>query len=200
MTQQRLGLFGGTFNPPHLAHFDLARLFIQYCAVDYLFILPTGHSYHKKADIASRQTRYDMCLIAFSSLVNTIVERSDIDRQGPTYTVDTLRRYHAQYRNAAFYWLLGGDAFLQLEHWHDYAQLVTFATFAIAPRDEIDRSVILKHAHQFHPSPRIRILPVPPIPYSSSPIRTALNRGEKNILGLDPKVENYIREHHLYHT
>lgn len=200
MARLRLGFFGGSFNPPHLAHVALARCFIPYCTLDSLFVLPTGHSYHKEADIVSSQARYEMCLLVFSHLVNTQVEHSDIDRKGPTYTVDTLKRYRVQYPYADFYWLLGSDAFLQLERWHDYPQLITFATFVIAPRDHTDHLIILKHANQLRPSPCIRILPFTPMPYSSSEIRSALNRGENHILGLDSKVENYIRSHHLYHT
>lgn len=104
----RLGLFGGAFDPPHLAHHRIAQAAIHTYALDRLYIVPTGDAWHKSRSLSPGQHRLAMARLAFADLPQAWIEPMEVEREGPSYTIDTLRALQARHPQATWYLFIGG--------------------------------------------------------------------------------------------
>ena len=117
----RIGIFGGTFNPPHNGHVTMARAAVAQLGLDRLLLVPDNVPPHKPLpDRVTAQQRYDMAAL-MAAPIGRVAEASDIElrRTGKSYTSDTLRALHEQYPDAELWLLMGSDMFLSLHTWHE---------------------------------------------------------------------------------
>lgn len=200
----RTGIYGGTFNPIHLAHVHLLREFARRLALDRLILIPTGTPPHKEAhQLASSDDRLEMCRIAAMDIAECPVEVSDIEirRGGRSYTADTLTALREKYPKDELFLLMGEDMFLTVERWYHPERIFRAAVVCAAPRDYGSFQKLVRHGEEIrrtYPAFSYIIQNIPYLPVSSTEIRARLESGE-SLSGLVPeRVEQYIRERGLY--
>jgi nicotinate-nucleotide adenylyltransferase len=202
---QRLGVFGGAFDPPHLAHVALVEAALAQLQLDQVCVLPTGQAWHKPRNLSDAAHRLAMTRLAFAHLTQVVVDEREILRTGPSYTVDTLQELQTEYPQAQLYLLLGDDQRRALPAWHQIGEIGRIAIICAAGRNMAVRAwneesgaapttPLLFDTLQA----RIRTLDMPLMPHSATDIRV-LAATEQALTGLvSPAVERYIHEHHLY--
>ncbi|MGS5087238.1 nicotinate (nicotinamide) nucleotide adenylyltransferase [Hydrogenophaga sp. A37] len=203
---QRVGMFGGAFDPPHRAHRTLAEAALTQLGLDVLHILPTGQAWHKSRVLTPAEHRLSMCLLAFGDLPNTRIDTREIRRQGPSYTADTLQALVAEYPGAELFLVLGADQLLAFKSWVRWPEVLAQATLAVANRatqigvdgvhdqgDEMDLSGIDL------PFERLD-MQLKNISATAVRARAGQPAGHDNALGvLVPEaVASYISQHSLY--
>ncbi|QRN41266.1 MAG: nicotinate (nicotinamide) nucleotide adenylyltransferase [Neisseriaceae bacterium] len=198
--KQRIGLFGGTFNPIHNCHILIAEIFIHEMGLDLLIVIPSGYSYHKENNNKNIENnhRYNMCQLAFSAYTKIKISNIDIQRSGNTYTYETIKILRDFYPESEFWWLLGSDSFLELDSWYRYEYLIQMTSFAIALRSPNTEKDIVKKNNTFITPANIKILNIPKCPTSSTKIREGIKNKAINPQWLPKEVEKYIRENKLY--
>ena len=130
----RIGVFGGSFDPPHNAHLAIAEAAIGGLELDELRIIPTGHAWHKARALSPAQDRLAMTRLAFEGMPHVLVDDREIKRPGPTFTIDTLSGLHAENPGAQLYLILGADQFAAFQHWHRWQAIIDLAIICIANR------------------------------------------------------------------
>ena len=115
---ERLGIFGGSFDPPHQAHITLAARAIEQLHLDQLLVIPTGDAWHKTRNLTLAPHRLAMTRLAFADLPKVSVDSREIDRHGPTYTFDTLEEIAQDFPNAKLFLCIGGDQAQAFSTWH----------------------------------------------------------------------------------
>ncbi len=198
---RRIGVFGGAFDPPHLAHVALVRSAIEALALDEVRVLPTGQAWHRPGPLSAAAQRLAMARLAFAGLPQVVVDEREIRRVGPSYTVDTLSEIAAEQPGAKLFVLIGDDQRRSLPGWHRVGEIARLAIICAAARDPQVaswHSVVPNAADA--PGPDIQPLPMPLMPISATEIRERLSQHQP-IAGLVPAaVERYIHDHHLYST
>ncbi len=204
-TVQRLGVFGGAFDPPHLAHVALVEAALAQLQLDQVCVLPTGQAWHKPRNLSDAAHRLAMTRLAFAHVPQVVVDEREILRTGPSYTVDTLQELQTEYPQAQLYLLLGDDQRRALPAWHQIGEIGRIAIICAAGRNMAVRAwneesgaapttPLLFDTLQA----RIRTLDMPLMPHSATDIRV-LAATEQALTGLvSPAVERYIHEPHLY--
>lgn len=203
---RRIGLFGGAFDPPHLAHSALAKAAVAQCQLDQLRILPTGQAWHKARDLSDAHHRIDMARLAFADLPEAVVDARETTRAGATFTIDTLTELQAEQPGCEWWLFIGEDQAKRLTTWHRWSDILDRAHVVVAQRPEPADPIARDAAphgqwHNALPSevkPKIHVLNWSPQDMSATAIRQALARGQDTVVGLHPKVYRYIRQHHLY--
>ena len=194
---QRIGIFGGSFDPPHLAHVALAQAAVAQLGLDELRIFPTGQAWHKARALSPAADRLAMAQQAFGQVDRAVVDGRELRRDGPTYTVDTLRELRAENPGAELLLVIGADQAESLPGWRDSGELTRLATICIAARARPTPA-----AAPFDPEklPGVRWLPVelPPMPVSATEIRARVAAGQGIAELVPPGVARYIAQHHLY--
>lgn len=200
----RLGVFGGAFDPPHVAHVALVQAAIAQLQLDQLRVLPTGQAWHKARSLSDASHRLAMTQLAFGGVPQVVVDEREMQRQGPSYTVDTLRELKAEFPQAQLYLLIGDDQRRSLPSWHQVDEIARLAIICVAGRDAAVQAWSDSNTGTppaaLAPSfdARIHSLKMPLMPHSATDIR-ALVTTDQSIEGLvPPAVERYIHEHHLY--
>jgi len=200
---QRIGLFGGAFDPPHLAHTALARAAIEQLQLDLLHIAPTGNAWHKPLVLSAAADRLAMCKLAFANLPKTLLDERELRRAGPTYTIDTLLELRAQYIGAQLFLLIGDDQAAAFHTWQRAPEILAIATIAIAVRASTASAG--GHFDPRNPLPglppgaaRVRILQLPPMPHSATQARQLAAAGQPLDHLVAAPVAGYIAKHHLY--
>lgn len=196
---RRIGVFGGAFDPPHVAHVALARAAIEQLRLDVLFVIPTGEAWHKSRGLTPAQHRLEMAHLAFAELDCVVVDPRETLRAGPSYTVDTLLELRTEYPRAQLFLILGQDQAQALGSWHRISEIPEIATICVADRaDSTGAKGISDAPHAGIPG--LRRLEMPPMEVSSTDIRLRLAHGQADApLVFDP-VARYIAQHHLYRT
>ncbi|MEN9383221.1 MAG: hypothetical protein RL323_364 [Pseudomonadota bacterium] len=204
----RVGMFGGAFDPPHLAHRNLAMAAVQQLGLDVLHIVPTGQAWHKSRPLTPAHHRYAMCQLAFAGLPQVQLDDREILRSGPTYTIDTLTALSQIYSGAQLFLLLGADQVAALETWHRWPDIANLATLVFAQRelpqsDAKTGSVPVPPNLQWGGTAPIELnFPLQNI--SATAIRAqvlaAADCSPRLNLLVSDGVARYISEHHLYKT
>lgn len=197
----RIGLYGGTFAPPHIGHVAAARAFMTQMKLDILYVIPAGIPPHKQiaADDDPRH-RLRMCELAFGGMEGVIVSDCELRRQGKSYTVDTLREFSAP-ENRLFL-LCGTDMMLTLDTWYQAEEIFRLC-YPIYIRREDDpiltgRIVAKIAEYQQKYGAIVRRVVMDPIVLSSTQIRKAVAEGQTVDGMVSPAVAAYIRTHGLY--
>jgi nicotinate-nucleotide adenylyltransferase len=131
---RRVGMFGGAFDPPHVAHRELAEAALDQLGLDVLHILPTGQAWHKARPLSKAEHRLAMCELAFGDLLKVRIDPRETLRSGPSYTADTLAELAEEYPGAALYMVIGADQLLVFKTWVRWAEVLELATLAVAQR------------------------------------------------------------------
>lgn len=195
---QKVGLFGGAFDPPHRTHVAVAQAAVEQLHLDVLHVVPTGHAWHKQRPLTAAQHRLEMCRLAFADVNRAMVDDRETRRSGPTYTIDTLQELQAQYPAAQLYLIMGEDQAKALASWHRAEDLGRAAIICVASRAGADAAVSPADvSHPLHGSPLQR-LQLPPSPLNATEIRELLARGHSVAPLVFESVARYIDQHHLY--
>lgn len=198
-TPVRIGLFGGSFNPPHLGHLALARAVRDQLALDEVRWLPAGQPWQKAGQLmASGSHRATMVQRLIADEPRMVLDARELARSGPSYTLDTVRACAAEQPQAEWFLLLGQDQVAGLPTWHGLPDLLAQVTLAVAARagraPELPPAVAALGARQV-------VVALPRIDVSASQVRHALASGSS---GADvapwvgEPVARYIAEHNLY--
>ena len=201
-----IGIYGGTFDPPHAGHIAAAQAAMETLHLDKLLLIPDAQPPHKQLPqgSATPQQRYDMTVLATASLGKR-AEVSDMElrRAGVSYTADTLAALHAQYPEDTLYLLMGSDMFLSLHTWRRPEDIIALAHIAPFGRETEDESAAFDAQKAYleqHFAARVTVIPNPQVvEVSSTEIRARLARGQGGEL-LPPPVWGYIQRERLYGT
>lgn len=210
MPALRVGVFGGAFDPPHLAHRALAEAALDQLRLDVLHILPTGQAWHKTRALTAAHHRLAMCEHAFADLPRVRIDPREIQRTGPSYTVDTLGEMAREYPGAQLFLLLGADQLLAFKTWVRWPEVLQLATLAVADRAP-DPGLDVGHATVPQPAVAMDLsgldlpfqrLQMPLTALSATAIRAragqnAGRNGAGDLLVPEP-VARYISQHSLY--
>ena len=196
---QRIGIMGGTFDPIHFGHLLMAEEARQAFALDQVVFIPNGRPAHKKAYlVSSSEDRFAMTLLATESNPYFTCSRIELDRPGPSYTIDTLRAYRALHPDLdALYFITGADAVLEILSWHEYDKLADECRFIAVTRPGfvLDRLEEMLDADFLH---QISFLSIPGLEISSTDLRRRVREG-RSVKYLTPEaVEGYIEQNGLY--
>lgn len=195
----KIGLYGGTFSPPHSAHVRAAKLFIREAALDRLYVMPAGIPPHKIADKwGSTEYRLEMTRRAFSSFAE--VSDYEIQKEGRSYTVETLRYLKELCPEDELYMLVGEDMFLSFDSWKAPDEIMKLATVVALRRKGGDISVLEDAAEGYKEryGAKIMIIEDEPMEVSSTQIRNLIAAGEDADHLLPESVSEYIKENNLY--
>ena len=199
---RRIGMFGGTFDPPHNAHVLLARTAIRELDLDRLHVVPARSAWYKSRALGAAEQRLALCQLAFADVPATRVDARELQRDGVTYTVDTLRELRAENPAAALFLLIGSDQAAAFHGWHLAAEILRLAHIAIAVRgdapDDLDPRDPLPGL-QVDPA-RLHRLRMRPIALSATLLRQRLAAGKSVAKSVPAAVAAYIESHHLYQT
>lgn len=201
-----IGIYGGTFDPPHAGHIAAAQAAMETLHLDKLLLIPDAQPPHKQLPegSAAPQQRYDMTVLATASLGKR-AEVSDMElrRAGVSYTADTLAALRAQYPEDTLYLLMGSDMFLSLHTWRRPEDIVALAHIAPFSRETEDESAAFDAQKAYleqHFAAQVTVIPNPQVvEVSSTEIRARLARGQGGEL-LPPPVWGYIQRERLYGT
>jgi nicotinate-nucleotide adenylyltransferase len=195
----RMGVFGGSFDPPHAAHFALAESAIAVLQLNELRVIPTGQAWHKPRALSAAHHRLAMVKLAFAGVPHVVVDSREIDRTGPTYTVDTLRELRAQYPQAELFLVIGEDQAQALQTWHEWQEVLQLAIICVAEREDLTGATPRFTAPKAYES-RFRRLQMPAMPISATDIRTRIATHQCVAPLVFEPVARYIDDHHLYQT
>jgi nicotinate-nucleotide adenylyltransferase len=187
---------GGTFDPIHHGHLVAASEVQSWFDLDEVVFVPTGEPWQKSdRAVTAAEDRYLMTVIATASNPRFTVSRVDIDRSGPTYTIDTLRDLSAVYPDAELYFITGADALAEIFTWRDAAELFELAQFVgcTRPGYAMDEATL-----ESIPSDRVTMVEIPALAISSTDCRSRTRRGEPVWYLVPDGVVQYIAKHHLY--
>lgn len=195
----RIGIMGGTYNPPHKGHLHAAQCAWEALCLDRLFLIPAGIPPHKTLPqgSATTQQRIEMTRLAARDLPDAEVLTLEAEREGASYTVDTLRELTRQQPDACFFLIMGTDMLLTFDQWRQPEHIVKMCTLAVVARSEADRAAIAEKARQLQSSmgARIERISCEAMPMSSTEIRAS----EENCRQMTaPQVFSYIKEKKLY--
>ncbi|MGD9347112.1 MAG: nicotinate-nucleotide adenylyltransferase [Candidatus Aminicenantes bacterium] len=212
-----IGLFGGTFDPIHCGHVKAAEDVQRTFSFDRILFIPSYIPPHKESeDVASAEHRLKMVELALSSHVRFFPSSIEIDAEGMSYSIVTLNRIKEMFPQTEVFFLLGVDAFLDIETWKDYEDVLEQCAFVVMSRpgfrlEEAKNTLPDKYSQRilevFGPIPeekdgrsvhKIYLLSITPLDISSTEVRKRVRRNQ-SIEGLVPEnVENYIKEKGLY--
>lgn len=192
----KIGIYGGTFNPPHLGHLAAARTAMDALKLDKLLLMPAAIPPHKvlPADSPSKEHRLAMVEIMADSMNlpgRVEVSSLEMDREGKSYTSDTLEAIHKQYPDAELWLLMGTDMFLTLHHWHDPGTITRLAGICAFGRTEQDGEAVFAPQREYlskHLGAKVVTITLPGlVDISSTQLRELLSR-EKGSEYLLPAV------------
>jgi len=191
-----MGIMGGTFDPIHHGHLVAASEVAAWFDLDEVMFVPTGQPW-QKADrqVSPGEDRYLMTVIATASNPRFSVSRIDIDRPGPTYTVDTLRdlrKLHGE--DVDYYFITGADALAQILTWHDVEESFELAHFVGVTRPGV--AISLDHL----PDKRVSIVEIPALAISSSECRARVMAGDPIWYLVPDGIVQYIAKSKLYRS
>jgi nicotinate-nucleotide adenylyltransferase len=195
----RLGVYGGAFDPPHVAHHTLAQAAIEQLQLDQLRIFPTGQAWHKTYQPLPAMHRLAMAQLAFADLAQVQIDPRETQRPGATYTIDTLTELQGEQPQAELFLIMGADQFQAFRTWHRWQDIAKIATLCIAGRAHpaSEKGVnALENTDQT--ACKMLHINMPAMSTSATEIRRQVREG----LGIDhlvnPGVARYIAQHHLY--
>jgi nicotinate-nucleotide adenylyltransferase len=193
---RRIGVMGGTFDPIHHGHLVAASEVQSWFALDEVVFVPTGAPWQKSdREVSPAEHRYLMTVIATASNPRFRVSRVDIDRAGPTYTIDTLRDLRAELPDAELYFITGADALGDIFTWRDADELFELAHFVGCTRPGYEMG---DETLAGIPGERVTIVEIPALAISSTECRERTSRGEPIWYLVPDGVVQYVVKHGLY--
>lgn len=192
-------IFGGTFDPIHNGHVKTSLAACAELNADCMHVMPSAQPPHRDYPGASAEQRLDMVKLAYAEHAHVLAEDCELRRDGPSYSLLTLREMQQRWPDDQLIFLLGNDAFAKLDTWYGWQELLHYADLAVMRRQAQDtpwtpavQELVRTHAKQ------IRQLQTPNIALSATDLRTAIAANGEWRQHVPRKVARYIEEHHLY--
>jgi len=219
---ERLGLFGGSFNPIHNGHLAIARDVRERMKLSRILFVPTGDPPHKQnQSLAPATARLEMVRLAIADTPEFDVSALEVDRTGKSYSIDTIRKIREKWsRSCELFFIIGLDAFLEFPTWRAPEEILKMCHFVVVPRPgrsfktlaeislfknpdpeplgQLDAGIIDRFEIVLPEALGITCLSIPPCPISASEIRWRVQNGLPLANMLPPPVESYILQHSLY--
>jgi nicotinate-nucleotide adenylyltransferase len=194
---RRLGVMGGTFDPIHYGHLVTAEEALVQFSLDGVLFVPTGQPWMKQdRAVSPAEDRYLMTVIATASNPRFHVSRIEIDRHGPTYTVETLRALGEENPDAELYFITGADAMLEIFDWKDPEEALGLAHFIAATRPGYELARFESRATTRHPN--VSVMQIPALAISSTDVRERVHDGRPIRYLVPEGVKTYIDKAALY--
>lgn len=199
---KRLGVLGGTFDPIHFGHLVAAEAAAEVLDLDRVLFVPCGRPPHRPAgQTTPAEHRYLMTVLATAGNPRFRVSRMELDRPGPSYTVDTLEELRAELGpDVALIFIVGADAFLGMDRWKDRERILELAEVAVVSRPGWNDGAVEARlqAMPAHLAARVRHLDIDPLNISARELRRRLSQGRSVRYLLPQQVLDYIQQHGLY--
>jgi nicotinate-nucleotide adenylyltransferase len=197
----RIGILGGTFNPPHLGHLVCAQEAHRELGLDQVMLIPAGIPPHKPVDAEpGPEHRLELCRLAIEDDDRFVVSDLELRRDGPSYTVDTLKVLKSESPNTELFLILGGDIAAGLPQWREPERVLELATAAIAKRRGTARAAVQNALDQLNGGDRATFFQMPSIGISSTMVRRRVRAGQPIRYFVPDGVMQYIETHGLYRT
>src|SRR6187399_891290 len=214
MTARRIGLLGGTFDPIHLGHIELASLAQKTLWLTQVLVIPANVPPHRTKPLTSSFHRFAMTALAVAGRDGWQASDVELRHEAPSYTATTLARFHQQgYQPTELFFLIGADAFAEITTWRDYPQILDRAQFAVVSRPAhpvarlreqlpglADRMVAIEEGGEPVAKPSIILIDGKTADVSSTAIRVKLSAGESVEGMVDDRVRQHIAQHGLYRS
>jgi len=195
--KKKYGIMGGTFDPIHMGHLFIAQSAMTELNLDKVIFVPTGISPHKiEKDISSPIDRYIMTAMAINSNESFHVSPIEINKNSPSYTIETVKDLLSIEKNVDFYFITGADSFISLETWKDFEDLFKIITFVVVTRpgssnEELDQKIIFFMEKY---GAKVEKVVVPSLEISSTDIRNRVSNGKTIRYLVHDDVEKYINK------
>lgn len=194
---RRIGLFGGSFDPVHNTHLALARAALQHLQLDELRWVPTGQPWHKASVPANAAHRLAMLKLATAGEPRYTVDEIELRREGPSYTIDTVRALQDAEPGHEWFLVIGQDQYERFPTWHGWQELLARLTLAVANRD----GAVPEPGAELRAVPhRVDVVPLAPSALAATDIRSRLTHGLPIDTLVPPEVARYIAQNALYST
>jgi len=178
-TREQLGVLGSSFNPPHLAHLAVIEAATRQLGLDRVIVVPTGDAYHKDSgEDPGAAVRLRLAEAAFGGLGGVEVSSTELTREGPSYTCDTLEEIADRYPDNEIHLLMGADAARDFAGWHRPQRILELARVSVAPRVDVPREDVESAFSEMGARDRVEFLEMPEVDISSSLIRQRIAAGE----------------------
>ncbi|MBN1287302.1 MAG: nicotinate-nucleotide adenylyltransferase [Anaerolineae bacterium] len=197
----RIGIFGGTFDPPHLGHLILAETCADMLDLEYVLWVPAADPPHKRdRNVSSAQHRVAMIRAAIAGNARFVLSRVDVDRYGPQYSADTARIIAKQYSSEELFFLMGGDSLHDLLAWRDPDLLIERCHIGAVrrPGDKLEDVIALLYERFPMLERRLHVVEAPYIQISGTDIRERVHKGWSLRYRVPDKVIDYIQKVGLY--
>ncbi len=200
--RKKVGIMGGTFNPIHHGHLLLAETAFHQFELDEMLIMPTKNTYYKKMpENVTEQQRIEMIQIAIHDNPNFKLSLEEINREGTTYTVHTLRNLTERHPDIDYYFILGADSLYHIESWYKVEEIFKLATIVVAGRGGGTASALdsqIEYIQDKYEDAVIEKLYSPIMEIASNSIRKKVKNGQSIRYLLPKEVIDYIYENHVY--
>lgn len=199
--KKKVGIMGGTFNPIHLGHLILAEAAYEACDLDEVLFVPSGCSYMKnQSDILDAKTRVSLTGLAIEDNPHFALSTIEIDRDGNSYSYETIDTLKKQNPDTEYYFIVGADTLYSIENWKHPEIFIPSCTILAAVRFDVSMDEMQKQADYLMEKfgGRIELLPTKHIDISSSDIRARLHANREVRYVLPDSVLLYIKKNHLY--
>jgi nicotinate-nucleotide adenylyltransferase len=195
----RVGIFGGAFNPPHIGHLVCAQEALVQLELERVVFMPVGVPPHREIDLdPGAEVRFEMVELAVADDERFEASRLELDREGPSFTVDTLEQLASESPKDELFLILGGDQAAALASWHEPEQVLERATVVVFERVSWGRNAIMIKIGRLPGAERVRYLDMPLMQVSSSSIRRRVRTGAPIRYLVADKVADYIETKGLY--
>lgn len=199
----RIGIFGGSFDPPHQAHTAIAKAAIAQLQLNQLIVVPTGFAWYKERILTPSVHRLAMCELAFGSIASVVIDPRETQKMGASYTIDTVQALSADHPRGQFFLILGADQAFEFINWHNWQAIIGLVRLAIVERAPDDNEQVVPTTPMWQQrfssngiTDFVR-LRMPAMAISATQIRSRIAEG-RPIGQLSPAVVSYIQHHQLY--
>lgn len=195
----RAGILGGTFNPPHLGHLICAQEAHLQLGLDHVLFIPAGIPPHKPVETEpGPEHRLELCRRAIAGDERFVLSDLELRREGPSYTVDTLKELSSGSSDTELFLILGGDIAAGLPQWREPERVLELATVAIAKRRGTARAAVQQALNELRGGDRARFFQMPRIGISSTMVRRRVQAGQPIRYFVPDGVAEYIETRGLY--
>lgn len=198
---KKIGIMGGTFDPIHYGHLLLAQNALDTCNLDEILFIPSGTPWLKESTkVLPKNKRVSMTGIGIEDNPNFALSTIEIDRDGNSYSYETVEELKKRNPNVDYYFIMGADSLLQIESWKCPDRLMKECTLLVAVRDDCDKAGLEKQISYLKEkyNATIEILPATRIDISSTKIRDMIADGKSVRYMMPENVIHFIEKNHLY--
>jgi nicotinate-nucleotide adenylyltransferase len=195
----RVGILGGVFNPPHIGHLVCAQEALVQLELESMLLMPVREAPHRPVeDDPGAELRAEMCQRAVAGDERVEVSRAEVEREGPSYTVNTLRQWRERSPDDEVFWIMGGDQAASLASWREPEEVLSLATIAVVPRTGWHREEVVIRLVKLKGAAQVVFFDMPRIDVSSSMVRRRVASGKPIRYLVPDAVAELVAERGLY--